>query len=228
MASEAKIIFAYAGVLEAFDPQQSKKVNWWMRFLRSFLITYKQSSVYETNDRTGEAIFNHVVRFREKYPELVSSVLFQLWGSIAPQNVKRVKELGLTEIIKIEGFKSRSETRAKLLDADVMLLPLESGRNGQRPLALPSKLFDYLLLGKPVLILSEESDCSDILIAAGIGIRCAPHDLDMAADKMAELILQKSKYAELFKPRKEYIEEFSFRYKAAEMERVFNRLIETT
>lgn len=220
-----RLIIGYGGHLEAMTAHTDKKPGWFKQFLSFFLFTYNESSVYITGDRTGMALFRQLVVFRSRYPELVNQVHFHLWGSIAPENVQQVNKLELHNLVTISGFVTTAESDKRMNDCDMMLLLQESGKNGYRPLALPSKMFEYMRYRKPVLVLSEPSDCTEILKLSGLGKICAHSDINGFADSLAELIVNRDRLGEMFVPDEKYIAQYSFTNKAEEYRTLIKRVL---
>ena len=87
----------------------------------------------------------------------------RLWGNVDSRNGLQAKKLGISDMVKIEGYKQKEESLALLRSCDLLFLPLESETKAGKPLFIPGKLFEYLKIGKPVLALGGQSDCIDIL-----------------------------------------------------------------
>lgn len=220
-----RLLIGYGGHLEAMTANTDKTQGWFRRFLSFFLTTYNESSVYVTGDRTGMALFRQLIVFRSRYPELVDKVHFHLWGSIASENVDQVIQLKLQELVTISGRVSTSESDKRMQECDMMLLLQESGKNGYKPMALPSKMFEYMRFRKPVLVLSEPSDCTEILEQTGLAKICSHADRNGFADALAELIANRDRVSELFVPNEKYIAQFSFDNKAEEYRTLIKRVI---
>ena len=69
----------------------------------------------------------------------------------------------------------------------------------------------------------EDSDCKDIIQRSGMGICCSPDDAVDIAAKLLDLIHHPEKLKGM-KPDEDYIHEFSFRNKTAELAAVFRKL----
>jgi glycosyltransferase involved in cell wall biosynthesis len=220
-----RLIIGYGGHLEAMTADTDKKQGWLKKILSFFLITYNESSVYVTGDRTGMALFRQLIVFRAKYPQLVDRVHFHLWGSIAPANAEQVMKMELQNLVTISGLVSTAESDKRMQDCDMMLLLQESGKNGYKPMALPSKMFEYLRCRKPVLVLSEPSDCTEILERSGLAKICAHADRNGFADTLAELISNRDRLNELFVPDEKYIAQYSFANKAEEYRSLIKSVI---
>lgn len=82
------------------------------------------------------------------------SVQFGVWGTgSAEERIKnRVKELGMEEQVKFYGPYSRNQQTDVLNDSDISLVTLVKGMYG---LGVPSKAYNILAAGKPILYIGE-------------------------------------------------------------------------
>lgn len=83
------------------------------------------------------------------------SVQFGIWGTgSAEERIKmRVSELGIEEQVKFYGPYSRKQQTEVLNDSDISLVTLVKGMYG---LGVPSKTYNILAAGKPILYIGEK------------------------------------------------------------------------
>ncbi len=83
------------------------------------------------------------------------SVHFGIWGTgRAEESIKaRVAELGMNEQVKFYGPYSRNQQTEVLNDSDISLVTLVKGMYG---LGVPSKTYNILAAGKPILYIGEK------------------------------------------------------------------------
>lgn len=83
------------------------------------------------------------------------SVCFGIWGTgSAEESIKaRVAELGMDEQVKFYGPYSRNQQTEVLNDSDISLVTLVKGMYG---LGVPSKTYNILAAGKPILYIGEK------------------------------------------------------------------------
>ena len=161
--------------------------------------------------RTGYYLFRGIRALLDTHPELSQRFHLTMWGNIFPGNLQQIEQLGLQEVVSVEGFVDREEMLRRLEASDVLFLPLESAKDGQAPLHIPGKLYDYLSLGKPVWALAQQSDCREILSKAGVGVFSDPLDEASIAETLKYLIDHKAQLAERHAPDWDYINT-EFRY----------------
>ncbi|MEM0997415.1 MAG: glycosyltransferase [Bacteroidota bacterium] len=190
----------YAGTLMAYTPGQERRSSW--SRIKDWFWTYRISTANQYT-RSGYYLFRGVQRLGEKYPELADRIKLDLWGLIEPGNQAQVQQMGIAEQVEISGYFKKHASSARLAACDLVFLPLETGED---PLYIPSKIFDYIKLEKPVLILGKRSDCTDILQRAGVGILADPFDADALADLLARLIQEKAHLPEQHRVDWTYVE----------------------
>ena len=223
MDSERKIHIGYAGSLASFFPSSGKTS------LRSFLRKSQEGFKYDnlnSDTRSGYYLFRGIQRFKQKYPQQSVKLSVELWGSIHDGNRQQVLELGIGDLVSIEGYFSKSDSVDKLKNCDILFLPLETAKNGQKPLMIPGKLFELLSIGKPIFALVEDSDCRDILIESGLGIICSPFQEDEIANRLFEIFNDIEAIKEKHQPNKTYIEKFNFKNLTKELSSIFDKVQE--
>jgi glycosyltransferase involved in cell wall biosynthesis len=210
----------YAGTLMAYRPGQERRSTW--SRIAQWFWTYRISSANQYT-RSGYYLFRGVQRMVEKYPELAASLKVDLWGLIEGGNKQQVGEMQIEGQVEINGYFKKQESNARLAACDLVFLPLETGED---PLYIPSKIFDYIKLEKPVLILGKRSDCTDILERAGIGILADPFDTEALADLLAKLVREKEQLAARHQVDWEYVESnFHFRHLSRQLVDLFEEVL---
>ena len=160
----------------------------------------------DPTSRTGTYLIEAISELRKEMPNLSELLSVQIWGDIYPGNAKLIQDLGLDDIIEISGYCSHEETQAKLQSADVLFLPLESELDGQAPLHIPGKLYEYLKMDKPILTLCGESDCKEIVRKAGVGEFAEPKNIPQIKAALKKLLSNQSKLKEVYQADQEWIE----------------------
>ncbi len=214
------ITIAYSGSLDAYVPK--KKRNF-LDFLMQWFWTYKHDTV-DSSTRSAYYLIKAVKILKEKHGIRHDQINFDFWGKIHPINKQQSEREGVAEYFNINAYIEKDKSLEKLKNADVLFLPLEmSNTPGIGTLFIPGKLFEYLNTGKPILALCENSDCKTILEASGLGICVNPNQPEQIADILLKIISDLS-FLQTFKPDRDYISQFSFVNKTAELSEVFNKL----
>ena len=218
-----KLTIGYAGTLNAFQARPGAPK--WRNVLRNWFWLYRAENI-NFHTRSGYYLFRGIAALAREYPEAARQLEVQLWGRIDPVNQIQVQEMGIQEIVRIEGYMTKAETVARLNRCDALFLPLESEKEGQKPLFIPGKLYEYLNLRKPVLALAGPSDCRDILMESGLGIVCDPFDETEIAAALRQLILDRDQLAQRFQPNEPYIEGFRFEKITRRLAGIFDTVLD--
>ncbi len=221
MATDSPLRIGYAGSLKAHRPGSEHVPGW--RKIVDWVWTYRNRNL-QHHTRSGHYLLKGLARLKEMEPAMAARIEVNWWGLIEKENERQAQEMGIEELVKIEGYFSKAESTAKLAACDVLFLPLETADD---PLFIPGKVFDYLQRGKPVLVLGPESDCTRVLDRAGLGIRVNPEDSDAVAHQLKGLLEQKDQLPDLYQIDREYVEShFHFRNIARRMDQVFQEVLE--
>ncbi len=106
---------------------------------------------------------------REREPLLASRIHLQLIGPPACNDeplCNIVERYGLGDLVSVGGIVSQREARERMAGSDALLLMGFVGPGAE--LQVPSKLYEYLAAGKPILALSNrDSAIADVLAQAG-------------------------------------------------------------
>ena len=217
--AEHKLKIGYAGSLKAHRPGDLKRP--WHAPISDRIWTFRNRSV-QHHTRSGYYLLKGVQAFHAAYPERVGELDVHLWGMIDGENARQVEEFGIGESVRIGGYVSKGESEEMLGECDVLFLPLETADD---PLFIPGKVFDYIQLGKPVLALGPESDCTRILDRAGLGMRLDPEDTAGIAEMLYELLEGKAELAGKFQVDRKWVEgNFHFRNLTKKLDGIFENV----
>jgi len=112
----------------------------------------------------------------------------------------KIGRLGLDRCVKIRPSIPKVEAKELLREADVLLL-----LQPEAPLQIPSKVFDYLVTGKPILALVGAGATADFVSKAQIGLTVDPLDSLQIRAALAQLLTGGYET----RPNWEYLAEFS-------------------
>jgi glycosyltransferase involved in cell wall biosynthesis len=180
-ALEADKIFkiGYVGAFY-YDPneQTSREKKWWQRRGTSMLHYYpvKENWLYRTPYfflKTLKLVF-------EIQPEYRKNIQFELIGRIPEWLPTMVAELGLQDNVKYHGFVPQAQAIAIQYSFDMLLATSEKIADDVH-YCLPSKLFDYIVVNKPILAFVTEGSQKCFLENLGTAVLCNPDDIAQAA-----------------------------------------------
>ena len=96
----------------------------------------------------------------------------------------KARSLGLTNVAFIP-FQPYEDLPALLSSSDVLLVPLDKDKSH---LSVPSKLYNYMAAGRPILGLADpSSEVAGLIESTGCGIRVDPDDPQAIADALLKL-----------------------------------------
>ena len=148
----------------------------------SFEITYMGSM----NHRRGPGPFLEAVeRASIVRPELRRDVRIRLIGSVPDWAIEAAIRTVGAERVTVDGILSHRDALAKAADAAVLLGISSTAEAGGS--ALTSKLFEYLALRRPVLMLAPPGPATEIVTAANAGEVADPDDPETIRDALIRL-----------------------------------------
>lgn len=118
-------------------------------------------------------------------PDLADSIEVRLLGEITHSYMDRVGALVSRGLVVYYGYQPHSKALSLMRDSDVLVILMSGGIF--RGSHLPSKGFEYLKIGKPVLAISPEGELTRMLCAAGIGHIVPPGSIDLLCTSIAKL-----------------------------------------
>ena len=105
--------------------------------------------------RNPAVLLEAVRRILDAMPELAGKIRFDFHGSADANSRRLLREFPWKEVVTFHGRVSRSEALAAMRDADVLLLIQNVADYSAE--TIPSKVYEYLVAGRPILGLVHES-----------------------------------------------------------------------
>lgn len=221
MAFDQPLRIAYSGSLEGYRPGGAAS-RW--RKLLNWVWTYRNTTV-DPSTRSGYFFIQAVRILADQYQIQPSQLQIDWWGLINPINQEQVNEAGLKDYFTISGYLPKTESLAKMAQANILFLPLEkSSSQKHKTLFIPGKLFEYLQAGKPILSLCEESDCKEIIRRSNLGIFADADQPTQIANALLPFINDRGALS-LIKPDTAYIKSHSFQNKTNELAQALKELL---
>ena len=139
-------------------------------------------------------------------PDATRSMRVQLLGEIAPEYSSTVARLEAVGIAKAHGFQPHGATLRMMHASDVLLILLGGCRFP--PSEIPSKVFEYLHAGKPILAVAPEGDLARVVRQSGLGIVVPPQSVDAVAGALRALLADHAAGRLARSPNHPYIRSF--------------------
>ncbi|MDZ7372428.1 MAG: glycosyltransferase [candidate division KSB1 bacterium] len=135
----------------------------------------------------GEGFLDAVERALTLHPELNGGIQLRLIGQQADPIRARLHRLASRdpEMVALLGPLAHRQSLAELQAGDVLLCLNYPGEEGKA--CVPSKLYEYLAVGKPILLLSPPGDAWDLVRLAKAGECVHPSDGELLVETIWRL-----------------------------------------
>lgn len=217
MGSEQPFVIGYAGSLSFFDGRKKKSS---LFSLRDWFWTYNYK-VTDASTRSAYYLFEALKILREKNNITSSQICVNFWGSIDARNIEMARKMGIDDLVRIDGYLPKQESRNRIDKCDLLFLPMESATENNKPLFIPGKVFEYMKSGKPILALAGPCDCIDILQPSGLLLAFQPTATEAIAIALFQLVSDR-KLLTKYIPNEDYINEFSYENGTRKLASIFN------
>jgi len=123
------------------------------------------------------------------------------------------------------GFVAHDESLRLTRSADLLFLPMHDLPVGTRATVVPSKTYEYLASGRPILAAVPDGDARDLLAAAGTALLCRPRDVDGIAAAIVEAYERSRSGEQTPAPPAELLQRYDYHHLARELAGVFDQLL---
>lgn len=155
-------------ITNGYDPadfsgvQQNRKRS-------SKLILTHAGTIYPGAGREFLQALHQLLR---EHPGIEDEVQVQLFGEVADEYTENVHVLKARGILQTYGPQPHATALRAILESDVLIILL----GGDKFLSseIPSKVFEYLYAGKPILAIAKDGELTSIAKNSGLGILVSP------------------------------------------------------
>ncbi len=183
-----------------------------------FLLVHTGSLSASSKVRSGDAFFqalSQIVRHEPLTPLRVCMV-----GVTTEREQARVRSLGLSDYVQFVSHMPNRGAHQYRLDADLLVLITAPGQRG----AAPSKLYEYIGAGVPILALTDKSVSASVVNRYELGVTVPPDDADAIALAI-ESLMRQGQNAISQSGLKEAQQRFDRRVLTGELAALFDRLL---
>ena len=146
-------------ITNGFDAQDLIASNTSLRADQKFIIANIGTLEMDRNPR---ALWNAMRKLLLKYPELQSRIEIHLAGKTDTVILQDAGDLA--SLIQLRGYLSHQEALKLMRESDLLLLPLNEISSANTMGRIPGKLFEYMAMGKPILMLgNKDSDAGKLV-----------------------------------------------------------------
>jgi glycosyltransferase involved in cell wall biosynthesis len=171
----------------------------------------------------GGELFDALAEIVNKKPEIARHLQVNLIGDIDWEYMRAIAGLEASGVLKSHGLVPHAQALAMMKRSDVLLLLL--GGKLFRSSHLPSKAYEYVAAGKPILGVVPEGDLTQILRDSGLGMVVPPNAPEKLADKLVELVENRQRGVLLAQPVPGYKDRFERRTLAAKLAATFDAVM---
>jgi glycosyltransferase involved in cell wall biosynthesis len=144
--------------------------------------------VYNALGRTEEGVellcrshfylMKAVDRWFEIDPEVREKVKLEFVGVPSSGDLSIVENSSAKDRVEFLGYLSHGDSLSKVMEANLLFLPMHGIHSGARATIVPGKSYEYMASGRPILGAVPKGDCRDFLERTGSAYTCDPHDID--------------------------------------------------
>ena len=186
-----------------FDPEDFRDVE--KLPSKKFTITYT-GSLY--GRRSAKTFLEAIKEIIGDDKNMKNELRIQFVGNV--HTAKEITErLNLTDLVTTSGFVSHQQVFSYLVNSDVLLLIIGSGKNDNA--ISTGKLFEYMGSGTPVLALIPDGVAADIVKSANLGIVVHPDDKTEIKNAILQLYTKYKKGKLKIEPNQEIIKQHDMR-----------------
>ncbi len=130
-------------------------------------------------------------------------------GDSTGEDKNLVRMFNLNRIVEFRRYVSHPESIRYLASADVTFLAVHKPLNGQPPLTIPGKTYEYMAMKKPILALVPPGDARDFVRQSRLGFTCDPTNVEEIAQTLLDLLCRHRSPAGLaIEADEEFIQQF--------------------
>jgi len=212
-----KMVVVPNSVRKSFYEQHTEDQTILHQYASKFVVLY----LGDTNVRRGLLT---AIEASKKLSKQIENYKLVIVGNSTTDPVlkRRVKDLGIEDVVDFEGWKDVSLFPSYIKSSDICISPLH--RNLHHDTTYANKIFQYMSFGKALLV-SDATAQKDIVERAGAGWVHEAKNVDDFIDKALE-IYSNSKQAQAFGNHgKEFIEtQFSWEITSRDLVRLYENI----
>jgi glycosyltransferase involved in cell wall biosynthesis len=167
-------------------------------------------------------LIDAVRRVIEAEPELAGRITIELAGVLTETDRQIAAN---APFVQLHGYKSHAETIELMRRADLLFLPMQELRAGERAGITPGKTYDYLGAKTHILAAIPEGDARDLLLASENASVCNPSDTTRLAELIASAFHAREAGAPRGVPRADVTARYERRRLTEDLARVFDTLL---
>ena len=150
--------------------------------------------------------FQALLQLLAQDPAVEQTMEVQLVGETSKEYADAIRSLQAAGIVKVHGLQPHGRTLQLVQASDVLVILL--GGTTFLPSHLPSKVFEYLQAGKPILAITGEGELAEIVRQSGLGIIVPPQSVESVVRALRALLADHAAGRLVMVPNHSYIRKF--------------------
>ncbi len=175
--------------------------------------------------RSPITLFKAIDKISQRYKAFIKDLEIVFVGNASDLERNFVGNSNISNVCRFTGYLPREEALKIVKAADLLFLPMHKLPPGKRSSSAPSKMYEYMASGRPILAAVPESDARDFLAKCGTALLCRPDDCDEMAHILIKLYESWEKGIKLISPDKKFLKRFERKHLAKILAREFDKLL---
>lgn len=172
-------------------------------------------------ERNPKALLQAISNLSFQNPQISSRLFFQFVGKSNVDIINESKKLDIHDRVQYSLNMKRSDIDLLYQKANILVLIIPKNQDH----ILTSKIFDYLIVKKPILAIIPDGEAKEILQKADLGFFANPDSPEDIKNQILHLYhLRKADQLHV-EPNMEYIQQFHRRNLTKQLAEVFNSLV---
>ncbi len=174
--------------------------------------------------QTPDFFLRAVHTLLRRQPDLSDKLELEFVGALPRTSLGVIKELGLSDIVRYEGYLSHRKTVERLTGADVLWMTV-GRRKGAEGIST-GKLYEYFGARKPILALAPEGAVREVLSEHGAAFIAEPDDTASILQALNRIVdLWKAR--DLPIPREDFVNQYERRHLTGLLAQLFDDVAST-
>lgn len=162
----------------------------------------------DVNTRSPLFLFKAVDELLKQKPDILNDLEIVFVGNASKNEKNLVESSKLSKITTFTGYLPRYDALNIVRTADMLFLSMHNLPPGKRSTSIPSKMYEYMASGRPILGAVPDGDARDFLAGCGTAFLCRPDDCDGMMRILCEVYDSWKNNKKTKLPNNEYLSQF--------------------
>ena len=161
--------------------------------------------------RSHLILFQAIHRWCALDPTVEDNLHIVFAGNSPSIDASQVEAKDVFALTRFAGYLPRAESLGLVRTADLLFLPMHNLPVGRRSTTAPSKMFEYMASGRPILAAVPDGDAKDFLEKVGTAFICRPDGVDAMVQALSQTYDMWKKGKQLPSPNWKFLQAFERR-----------------